>query len=255
MDFLGETIAESYRTGKNKKPNLKNPVSKARSKFRMKLEKDAKAQGRDLSDVALDHVIENSGQISKYILSKGEVPNDSNPVALAVQAYQLRGNEVNSIADAMGVDFDTASHHLDEAENRAMEIQSPEADSFIGELFDAIAHAAAPGLQKAADKHKTKTGKSGVAGFFSNLLQANDAQSGNSQSAADVAAKAGANVGNAAVDAAKDGSLGGILKTISNKIIDSQKKSEIKKMLPEIIIGIIVLIIIVVLLTKATSKK
>jgi hypothetical protein len=232
MDFLGETIAESYRTGKAKKPNRNNALSKHRSKFRTKMEKEAEQRGKDIEEVALGYVEQNSGQIQRYIISKGELPMDENAAALAIQAYELRSKEVADIANAMGCDYETAEAYLDEAKNKAMEMNSPEADSFIGELFDAIGRVAGKGLQKAADKRVSKGKKPGVAGFFANLLNPGGNQEGE-QNNVDLKAEA---------------------QRLFEEIKSNEKKKEINKMLPMIIIGVIVLIVIVVLVTKKTSK-
>jgi hypothetical protein len=241
-DFLGETIAESYRTGKARKPNLNNAMSKGRSKFRMKLEKDATDQGRPIEEVALDHVTENAGQIQKYIISKGELPEEETPQGLAFQAYRLRKKEVSDVARAIGCNYETAEAYLDEAENKAMDISSPEADSFLGEIFDAIGKVAGGGLQKLADKRVAKGKKPGAAGFFAGLLNPN----GNMQMTGQGAAENADNTGSQIRDA-----LGNII----NAVKEDEKKKEIKKMLPMIILGVVALIVIVVLLTKATSKK
>jgi hypothetical protein len=243
QDFLGEAITESYRTGKLTKPNTNNKLHKSRISFRDKMQKEAEQQGRKVSDVALDYVAENSGQIQKYILSKGEIPTDENAENLAMQAFNLRKSEVEDIARALGSDLSTAEAYLDSAENSAMEINSPEADSFIGELFDAIAHAASPALQKAVDKRTAKGKKPGVAGFFNNVFSSNDVQTGL------------VNAGDGVLNDVGTGKAGDIAKGILDQITADQKRKEINKMLPAIIIGVVILIVLVVILTKSLSKK
>jgi hypothetical protein len=237
MDFLGETIAESYRTGKMRNPNRNNKLSKSRSKFRMKMEKEAASRGKDVEEVALGYIEQNAGQIQKYILSKGELPQDENPAALAVQAYELRSQEVNDIAQAMDCDYDTAEAYLDEAENKAMELNSPEADSFIGELFEAVGNIAGKAAAKGAQKRKKEGKKPGVAGFFAELLSP-----GSTESVEDWENE------NQKLNLKLEA------QNLFNKIKENEKKKEIKKMLPMIIIGVVVLIVIVVLITKKTSK-
>lgn len=237
MDFLGETIAESYRTNKPAKPNRNNKQTKARSKFRMKMEQEAENRGKDISEIALGYVQQNSGQLQKYIISKGEVPQDHNPVLLAEQAYKLRSAEVNDIAQAMGCDFETASVFLDEAENKAMEINSPEADSFIGELFEAIGRLGGNALAKGAKRKKEAGKKPGVGGFFAELLSP-----GSTETSAELE------------EQNKRLSLKEEAQKLIDKIKAEEKKKEIKKMLPLIIIGVVVLILVVVMITKKTSK-
>jgi hypothetical protein len=67
MDFLGETIAESYRTGKAKKPNRNNKLTKSRSKFKMKMQDEATSQGKDVLDIALGYVEQNAGQFKNIL--------------------------------------------------------------------------------------------------------------------------------------------------------------------------------------------
>jgi hypothetical protein len=238
MDFLGETIAESYRTGKQKTPNKNNKLTKSRSSFRTRLENEATERGMDVADVALDYVQFNSGQIQKYVISKGELPQDENPVALAVQAYELRQREVEDIATAMQCDIETASIYLDEAENNAMEINSPESDSFIGEIFDAIGRVAGKGLAKASEKRQAKGKKPGAAGFFAELLSPGSTSKEDDKQGEDTS--------------------GGIMagfKSVLDSVKEKEKKDEIKKMMPQIIIGVVILIAVVVLITKLSSKK
>lgn len=230
-DFLGETIAEHYRTGKTRKPNPNNGMAKARSKFRMKMEKEAADRGKDVEEIALGYVEQNAGQLQRYVISKGELPEETT-AGLAMQTYDLRSREVNDIAAAMGCDYATAEAYLDEAENKAIEMNSPEADSFIGELFDAIGRIAGKGLQKASDKRQAKGKGAGVAGFFANLLNPGTAQ-GEPVEKIDLKAEA---------------------QKIIDEITAKKKKEEIKKMMPMIIVGVVVLILVVVLITKKASK-
>lgn len=230
QDFLGEAISENYRTGKLKKPNKNNKIFKARSAFQTKLKKDAEQQNRPIESVALDYVQANSGQLQKYIMSKGELPMDENPENLAVQAWNLRKVEVENIANALGSDFQTAEAYLDDAENRAMEINSPDSDSFIGEIIDIIGKAASPALKKAAEKRQAAGKKPGFAGTLAGIF------------------------GNPVDELKPESQDPKVLSQIYEGIVAQQKKEEIKKMLPTIIIGVVALIIVVVLITRKASK-
>lgn len=232
-DFLGELLHETYRKGKAKKPNPNNAVSLAKQDLAAKIAQDANIQARDISDVALDTVIENVAPIQKFITSRGEVPLE-NPVEMAVQAFILRQQEIDDYATALGCSRTEAEMYLDEAEEKAASISSPEADNFLGGLFAAIGSVAGKGLAKAADKRAQQGKKPGVVGFLSNLFPAQGEKLDESQSTKDdlkqLASEAVAN------------------------IKQQEKKKEIAKMLPLIIIGVVVLVLVVVLITRKASK-
>lgn len=227
MDFLGETIAETYRTGKPTPPNKNNPLTKARSDFETRMENEAKQQGKDVSEIALEHVKKNAGQLSKYILSKGEIPNDSDPIQLATQAYNLRNHEVSNIANALGVDHDTASTYLDDAENRAMEMGSPEADSFIGEIFTALGRLG----HNIAAKRKAKGKKGGIFGGIGDIFDPNGGAQTNTNTSL------GEDIKN---------QLGALYSDIKQR----ETKSAINQYLPYAIIAVVVIILITVMISR-----
>jgi hypothetical protein len=231
-DFLGETLAETYRTGKAKKANDKNRVTKQRYRLMDTVEQNAIDQTREVSDVALDTVIENSGLLQKYITTRGEVPY-TNPAELATQAWLLRQQEINDYARALDIDPKEAEIFLDEAEEKAMSISSPESDSFIGGLFGAVSSVAGKALQVGAAKREAAGKKPGVVGFLSGMFAKDGEQAATATDKADIKTLAG---------------------NVIDNVKESEKKKEIRRMLPMIIGGVILLIIVVVLITRKASK-
>jgi hypothetical protein len=234
-DFLGEVLSETYRTGKPRKANVTNEITLSKKRLQGELSKRAEEQGRDIADVSLDTVVENTGALQKYVTSRGEVPL-TNPVELATQAFLLRQNEIDDYATAMQISRDEAEIYLDEAEEKAASISSPEADNFLGGLFAAVGNVAGAGLKKINDKRAEKGKKPGVLGFLGNLFPAQ----------------------NSGVELPENTATKDDLKLMAGSIFEqvkaNEKAKEIKKMLPLIIIGVVVLVVAVVLITKKTSK-
>lgn len=249
-DFAGEIIHESYRTGKPRKPNRNNPITQGKNKLMREMKQQAKAEGRDVPDVAMDHVLGNQGALQKYVISKGETP-DTNPVGLSVQAFSLRKNEIENFADAMGCSHDDAEAYLEEAESKAMEISSPEADSFLGEIFGAIGQVAAKGAKKIADKKKAQGKKAGFWDFIASL----DESDNSTPDAKSVGAATDQAANKLLDDAANKGGIGAFLKGIVDGAKNQETKTQVNKYLPYIIIGLIAIILITVLIAKNASHR
>ncbi|HEX7904825.1 MAG TPA: hypothetical protein VF487_13195 [Chitinophagaceae bacterium] len=236
-DFLGEIIAEETRVGKRRKPNNNNPVTKNRKRIDRIIESQSRELGKPISEVGLEYVKQNIGDIQRYVSTKGEQPMD-NPIDLSVQAFLLRDKEAAQTAKILGCTKDEANVYLDEAEAHASEMNSSDADNFIGSIFGALGNVAQKAAGKIADKRKAAGKK---AGFWETLA------GGDSSVVTDTApAESGKNF------------LEG-LKVTAREVLDdikaTEKKKEIKKMLPILVGSIVVLILITVLITKNASKN
>lgn len=234
--FLGETLAEQVRIGKTKTPNELNPITVRKKQLLKQIESQSRELGRPKYDIALDYVISNTGDIQKYVLSKNEQPL-SNPAELSMQAYLLRKKEVERVAKTMGVSFKEAETYLEQSESNTANLNSAEADNFLGAIFGAIGNV----VEGIADKQVAKRTASGKKpGFWGTVSKL-----------------AGGGNANTAINTT--GADGGNLKFLAQDVLDAIKKAETKKQvnkyLPMIIIGVIVLILLTILITKGASKK
>lgn len=236
-DFLGELIQEETRTGKRRRPDKENPITKGREQLRKQIVSQAQELGKDPADVALEYVAENSGTLQRYVTTRGEQPF-SNPSELALQAFLLRQNEINDVAKTLGTSFAEAEIYLDENESKAVEINSSDADNFLGAIAEAIGSVAAKGVKKIQDK-RTAAGKK-PSKFWNTLADITGANK------PQMALVEGENeTGGKGLDGLKI-----FAKDVLDGIKQTEKKKEINKMLPYIIIGVIVLILTVVLITR-----
>lgn len=185
----------------------------------------AQRDGVTVEDVAMQVVKNRQGEIEKYVVSKGEQPLQ-NVAELATQAYALRQNDVQNVAQAMDMNEDDALEYIEASEEEAEEYNHPESDQFIGDIFAALKPVAAKGLEKIAAKRAVKGKKPGILGKLSNVLN-----------------------GGAGVEKEPT-----ILSEAVQAVTDVKKKEEIKKMLPVIIGGTLVLIVVVFLIARATKK-
>jgi hypothetical protein len=244
-DFLGEVLQETYReNGKPRQPNINNSISKRRRALADKIDAEAAnaPEGMDDADIALDYVKKNIGGCQKYVVSKGEMPL-SDPISLAIQAYKLRREEIKKFSEILDTSEQDAEHYLEEAESKAADINSPEADSFLGEIFDALGRVAGKGLKKLADKRTAKGKKPGLVGFLADMTAPKEDVYGPAPEP--LQEKSGGGFENVLNEA----------KNIFEKIKENEKKKEINKMLPIIIVGVLVLIFATVLITKSASKR
>lgn len=254
-NFLSELMAEKFRTGKLPKPNPNNPVTLKRIALANALKRVANNFDTHAANAeGMQLVVDNIGQIQKYVTSKGEVPLN-NPAELATQAYILKQKEIHDYAKALNVSPKVAQIYMDEAEANEQEINSPNADYFLGALVDALGQAVAKPLQKLADKRVAKGKKPGFVGFLANAVNQPV------QQVKDDATTAAANAASTAINQPKkeggnflDG-LMNIGKDIFTKVRDNEKQSEIKKMLPTIILIAVVVIALTVIITAYATKR
>lgn len=230
-DFLGEIVSEQARTGKTGKPNPANPVTMRRRQLANTIQRQAQEFDEDPAIISMEYVRRNTPDLQRYVTLKGEIPR-SNPAELALQAFMLRDAEAQQAADIIGCSKEEAHVWLDQAESRSEDMNSSEADNFIGAIFDAVANVAQKGIEKIKEKRAANGKKPGIWGVLSPGTPT-------------------------AYPQASTG--GGGLKVLAGDVLDaikeSEKKKEINKMLPQIVIGIAVLIIVVVLITRYASKR
>jgi len=231
-DFLGEVIAEETRTGRSRKPDRNNPVTKQRVNLDRKIRQQARELGRPLHDIAIEYVTSNIGDIQRYVTENGEQPL-SNPAELATQAYLLRLRDVNKIKKTLGVSDEEAELYLDEAESKAQAMNTSEADNFIGGLLAVLAPVAQKGAEKIAADRASKGKKPGFWGFLAGNQQDDNNAAAN--------AAAAANAGYGLKVAAQD---------VFEAIKKEEKRKEINKMLPLIIGGVVALIVITALIAR-----
>ena len=141
MSKISEVIAESYRGGRQVKPNVTNKLSVARKKMYEKI-KNATGEDPDTElDYSLQLIKENTPQIQRYVMSQNELPAD-NSKGLAVQAYKLRCNQISAVAQALGVADNEAQVFLEQDEAESMDLESSDSDNYLGQLFAPIGIAA-----------------------------------------------------------------------------------------------------------------
>jgi len=230
-DFLGEVIAEETRIGKQRKPDYSNPITKQRLKLKRVIESQSNELGKDKGDIGLEYVQQNLADVQRYVASKGEQPFN-NPVELSVQAQLLRKQDVNNVQKVLGCNPQDAEVYLDEAESKAFEINSSEADNFLGPLFAAIGGV----VEKVADKQTEKRKQQGKKPGFWGFLSGSNANETNSVGQDATGVKVFAN-------------------DVINAIKENEKKKEIGKMLPIIIVVLVVIILITILITRNASKN
>lgn len=238
-DFLGEVIAESTRNGQVRKPNQNNPVTKARKKLERSIKNQARELGKNENEVALEYVNQNIGDVQRFVATKGEQPL-TNPAELATQAYILKQKEVAETCRILGCSKEEAQTFLEEAEANAANVNSSEADNFIGPLLAALAPVAQTGAQKIAEDRKAKGKKGGIW----DILAAGSPAMGMTQPI--VPTDSG------------NGIFGGVkvfAQDVIDKIKETEKKKEIKKMLPIIIGAALALILLTALITRNVKSK
>jgi len=231
-DFFGEVISEEVRTGKRKKPDPNNPVTKQRRKLGELIRKQASEFDTDPAYVALSYVEQNLPEVQRFVATNGEQPR-SNPAELALQAYMIRDTQAQQAADALGCSKEEAHVYLDQAEAQADKINSSDADNFIGAIFEALGNVAQKGIEKIKQARDAKGKKPGIWGVLSPGEPTASVQ-------------------------ANGGKLAG-LKVAAGEVLDAiketEKRKEIKKMTPTIIIGVVALILVVVLITVYATKR
>jgi len=235
-DFINEVVAKQTESGKTPRPNADNTITQNRKRLRNKLDATAAELDKDPADVALEYVNQNFGTLQRYVTVNGEKPLD-NPVELATQAYILRQRDIEQVQNIIGCNRQDAEIYLDESEAKGIELNDPDADNFLGEIFEAVGRVAGKGIQKIADKRAEQGKKPGVFGFLAKLTAPNpNVLQPQQPSGVDL------------------GGVGVLAKDVLESIKEAEKKKEIKKLLPFIIIGVVVLILTVVLITRSTKK-
>lgn len=234
-DFINEVVAKQSQGEGTPKPNHNNPISKNRRRLRNKIDAMSAELDKDPADVALEYVNQNVGTLQRYVTVGGEKPLD-NPAELATQAFIMRQRDIDTVQNIIGCNRADAEIYLDESESKAIELNDPDADNFLGEIFEAVGRVAGKGLSKIADQRAAQGKKPGVFGFLADLTKPKP------ESVLSPAQQDGNGIGILAKD---------VLESIKN----AEKKKEINKLLPFVIIGVIVLILTVVLITRASTKK
>lgn len=237
---MAEILSEQARTGERKrKPNAANPITKRRRQLREKIERESRDTGRDIAEVSLEYVEQNRGDLQRYVTSKGEVPL-SNPVELATQAFIMRMEDIQSIAKTMGVSLTEAEIFLDEAEARAFDSNTSEADNFLGAIMGAVGGVANKGINKILEKKQAKGKKAGFWATLADITGGRTSEQKDSQAAEQAPAEK------------KDvlGELKIFADDVISKVKEQEKKKEINKMLPYIIGGVILIILVTVLIAR-----
>lgn len=236
-DFLSELLSQSYSpSGIAKEPDETNDITASRYNLQNELQKMSEDGESPLHEVARGFANRNKANIQRYVATKGEIPSE-NIDELCMQAHRLRKHEINQFAEILGTSPENAEIYLEDSESRAKNISSPEADSFLGEIFGAIEQAVKPALDKAAAKRAQKGKKPGILGYLDTVVNQNK----NVNDIAYDAGAAGSNIGN---------SLKGVLGDVYQGIVDQEKKRQINKMLPVIIIALVVIILVTVLIAR-----
>lgn len=237
-DFLGEQIAEQIRVGTEPKPNPNNPVTKSYRHMKKVIEARARELGQEPGDVALQYVEKDLPTIQKYVLSKGEQPRE-NPVELAVQAYTNWMKDVADVQRVLGISRQDAEIWLQQAEGGAAEMNSAEADNFLGAILGGIESVVNKAANKAAKKREEKGKKPG---FWGSIAKATG---GKPQAATVEGNQAGGE------------NLGDTLRVLAGDVLDNVKKNEKKKemqrLLPIAIVAVIVIILLTVILTRKSN--
>lgn len=255
--YVAEMLSESYR-GKNIKPNPNNKFTAARRRTQVELEGIDATQGNEAGfNRSVDMVTANLPAVQRYILGKGETPL-SDPIDLARQAYDLRCQEVQAIADAMDVSFGEAQIAVEQAEAQSAEVNSPEADSFLGGLFAAIGNIAGNAVQNAAIKRAEQGKKPGILGALTpGYAQLQEYLRNNPQMKGKVTLNEQGQIipivgyENAGYT---DGGVNVSGQSVMDAVAVQARKAALKKALPFIIGGLIVIVLIVIFVARASSK-
>lgn len=241
--FLSEYMADRFNGRDTNVPNPNNAVTQERLRMTDQLRKKSEQTGQPIEDIALGYIDSNRADIERYISTQNETPEEDT-VKLALQAFELRQREIDSVSDTMGIDPEQALIFLEEADAQAKDQEHPDADNAIGGgLLAGVGAMASVGLGKLADDHAKKHGgKRGFAGTLADIFGALSNKDEQAAAKEDIGSK-------------QNYDLAQLLKDTQQKVVDNKKGMEIKKMLPGIIIGVVVLIVVVVLITRSASKK
>lgn len=235
MNNLSVIKAEGVRKGgRYKGPDYNNAVTKRRYQVRKMINDAADNFDANPDEVALKIVEANKPRIERYVINRGEQPLQ-NSAELALQAFVLRQQEVDEMQKVLGCDRDDCETFLEQNESEAHDINSADADNFIGGIVDAIGKVAARGIEKIRTKRKEK-GK--PTKFWDGLSKLTGSE-------AAVSGEQGAGLGS---------KVGIFARDVIDAIKKDEKKKEINKMLPYFIGGAILLILITVLISKNAGK-
>lgn len=148
------------------------------TKLRQKAEADIKAmavqKGLTMDQVVTQLLCNSPSELRAYVISKGETPlNDK--IALGLQAILLRGNEVATVASALGTDDETALENIEGAESQYINDDTADASNVLTPTVQAAVKIA---LDKASSLHagdgtmaSVLTGFRALAGKSSNFIQ------------------------------------------------------------------------------------
>jgi len=235
VNNLSVIKAEGVRKGgQYKGPDYNNPVTKRRYQVRKMIAAAADNFDANPEEVALKIVEANKPRIERYVINRGEQPLQ-NSAELALQAFVLRQNEVDEMQKVLGCNREDCETFLEQNESEAHEINSADADNFIGGIVDAIGKVAARGIEKVRAKRKEKGKPTKFWDGLSKLTNSEAAAKG----------EEGATMGN---------KVGIFARDVIDAIKRDEKKKEINKMLPYFIGGAILLILITVLISKNAGK-
>jgi hypothetical protein len=244
-EFMSQYIMDSF-AGEVMQPDRRNKVTLKRAKW-------AKAIGND-PNKGLAVVKRNIPRIDKYILSKGETPL-TDLVGKSVQAFTLKKKEIDDVSRSLDIPESEAQIFLDEAESKGIDINHPDADNFLGEIFSAIAPVAQKGIDKIAAKRAAKgkpagifgTLASGGTGAYNQIRGLTPAQ----------LAAMNTETENPDTPGQKKNFLSDIKlfgKDIIDKVGDAERKKQVQKMIPLFIIGALLLFLVIFFAVKSGKK-
>ena len=289
MSILSEAMAESFRSGFVNPPNANNKVTTGRRKLYEHILGQAGGDPNGELDYSMKLIKDGEPDIQKYVLSKGETPAPD-AEDLALQAYNLRCQEIDNIANTIGVPDTDAQIFLEQDEDEAKGANSSAVDSNIGALFAPIGLAAKHLHRKGVAGHADNAAGGLLGGLLSGVIGAAGAKinSGDLMRAAE-GKSAGifgalgtggtkfydalrAYLQNPANADEKQNVLNGTITDVSmlrgyqslpqgglavqaQQVTSQLKANAIQQYLPYIFIGVIVLIVIIVVATKSVDRK
>lgn len=248
-EFMSQYIMDSF-AGETLRANPANPVTIKRRRLHKILNGDV--------NEALRIVKRHIPRIDKYILSKGETPL-SNLAEKSVQAYILKSKEISDVSRALGIPDSEAQIFLDQAEASGFQMNHPDTENFLGEIFAAIAPIAQKGIDKVAARRAAKGKPAGIFGALATggTKAYNTVRGMTPEQIAQQAAAAGQASDIAQTPAGKGNILDEIkigAKDIIRSVGDQERKAQLQKMLPYFIIGAALLFIVVFLAARSGKR-
>jgi len=288
---LSEKVADSYRLGMPSKANPGNRITARRRKLFSTIKERTGGDPETEMQFAMEIIRKNRPKIDAYIISKNEVPLDTNEDA-TLQAYQLRCNEIEQMANILGVSEAEAGIFIEDDESENEDANNYEQENSIGELFAPIGIAAkhisggtdsnsfvdenliigaintlGAKFDAGALKRAAQDKSMGIAGFISggkdeyNMLRAYLQDPKNADEKAKVLSGVIKDVrelrgyGGTAGTSGQGTGVKLLAKDVIDEIARQKKREAINKALPFIIIGIAAIILITVLIVKRAKSK